>query len=78
MVGIKAEDMLYLDSLAGLLIRLNLVAGVTEDEEGYQYECREKHSHYHQALFLGHIVADLADRSLIFPFGPCHTLLYKG
>lgn len=44
------------------------VAGVTEDEEGNQYECREKHGHDHQALFMGHIVADLADSGGKSPF----------
>ena len=44
------------------------VAGVTEDEEGNQYECREKHGHDHQALFMGHIVADLADSGCKSPF----------
>nr|WP_289189249.1 hypothetical protein [Xylanibacter rodentium] len=39
----------------------HLVAGVTEDEEGNQYECREKPGHDHKALFMGHIVTDFAD-----------------
>ena len=41
--------MLYLDSLAGVSDS-NLVAGVTEYEEGYEDKRREKHSHYRKAL----------------------------
>lgn len=46
----------------------HLVAGVTEDEEGNQYECREKYGHDHKALFLGHIVTDLMDSGCKLPF----------
>lgn len=59
--------MLYLDSLAGVSDS-NLVAGVTEYEEGYEDKRREKHSHYRKALFVGHIVADLFQSLSDFPF----------
>lgn len=59
--------MLYLDSLPGMA-GTHLIASVTEYEEGYQDESREKHGHYRQALFVGHIVADLFQPLSDFPF----------
>lgn len=52
--------MLYLDSLP-CMAGTHLVAGVTEHEEGDEDERREKHCNDCQALFMGHIVADLTD-----------------
>lgn len=59
--------MLYLDSLPGVA-GSHLVAGMTENEEGNQDKSREKHGHYHEALFVGHIVADLSDFGGQSPF----------
>lgn len=60
-------DMLYLDSLPSVT-GTHLIAGMTEDEEGNQDESREQHGHYRQALFVGHIVADLFQPLSDFPF----------
>ena len=52
--------MLYLDSLPSMA-GAHLVAGVPEHEESDEDERREKYSYNRQALFMGHIVADLTD-----------------
>lgn len=57
------------------VICTHLVAGVTEYEEGNQYECREKHGHDHQALFMGYIVTDLADSGYKSPLRPVPHLI---
>lgn len=51
------------------------VAGVTEHEEGNQYESREKHGDNREALLVGHIVADLSDSGGQFPLGPVPHLI---
>ena len=66
--------MLDFDRLPGVS-GSHLVAGMTEYEEGYQDESREKHGHYRQALFVGHIVADLTDFGGQFPLGPVPHLI---
>jgi hypothetical protein len=60
--------MLYLDSLPSVA-GTHLVTGVTEYEKGNQDERREQHGHYRKALFVGHIVADLADFGGQSPLG---------
>lgn len=53
----------------------HLVASVTEYEEGNQDESREQHGHYCQALFVGHIVADLSDFGGQSPLGAVPHLI---
>ena len=69
--------MLYLHILPSMA-GAHLVAGVPEHEEGDEDERREKHGNNCEALFMGISSQAFFTRSLIFPFGPCHTLLYKG
>ena len=69
--------MLDLDSLPGMA-GTHLVAGVTEYEEGNQDESREQHGHYREALFVGHIVADLTDFGGQSPLGAVPHLIIEG